>query len=124
MSLCLLASPAPGGACRTNGGNGGSGASMREGVAGDESSTIGSDPELPAPLGYILTPDLRRRGASAVVKRLLRSELRESVRGKGRLGSVPREADEVEEEGVDVRVPVWGAAAVAAESKVGEGSPD
>jgi hypothetical protein len=67
-------------------------------AAGDESSTIGSELELPALFECILMPDGRRKGESAVVSRLLRSELcedDESERGGGRFGSVHWEGVEV-----------------------------
>lgn len=90
MSLCLLTGPAF--ACGEGDGGGGSG---RWG-AGDESSTIGSELLFPAPFECILILDGRLMGESLVVRRLLRSELRddeESVRGRGRLGSVWREEE-------------------------------
>jgi hypothetical protein len=58
---------------------------------------MGSEVEVPGLFECILILDGRRMGDSAVVKRLLRSELRddeESVRGGGRFGSVYREDDD------------------------------
>jgi hypothetical protein len=73
-------------------GRGGSGRS----VAGDDSSTIGSECEVPGLLECILMLDGRLIGESAVVRRRLRSELREddeSVR-EGRFGRVYRDDEE------------------------------
>lgn len=67
-------------------------------AAADESKTMGSELELPALFECILMLDGRRKGESAVVRRLLRSELsddEESERGGGRFGSVYREAGAV-----------------------------
>lgn len=58
--------------------------------AGDESNTIGSVFESPVFSECMRMLDGRLKGESAVVRRRLRSELREddSVRGEGRFGSV------------------------------------
>lgn len=83
MSLCLLT-----GVVLVCGGAGGVGGSGRK-EAGDESNMMGSELVFPAPSECILILDGRLIGESAVVRRLLRSELREdeeSVRGEGRLG--------------------------------------
>jgi hypothetical protein len=75
------------------GGGGGSGRVDR----GDKSNTMGSEVDVPALFECILMLDGLLMGESAVVRRLLRSELRdddESVRGGGRLGSAYREDEE------------------------------
>jgi hypothetical protein len=79
-------------------GNGGSGDCA---AMGEESSTIGSEVEVPWLLECILILDGRLMGESATVKRLLRSELREdeSVRSGGPFGSVYREDEGCDEEG-------------------------
>jgi hypothetical protein len=74
-------------------GDGGSGVCAGR---GEESNTIGSEVEVPGTVECILILEGRLIGESAVVKRLLRSELwddDESVRVGGRFGSVYREAE-------------------------------
>lgn len=98
ISLCLLAGAvfgcgeSDGGGKGGRGGRGGRGGSDDRDGAGDESNTMGSELVLPVLFECILMLDGRLMGASAVVKRRLRSELRdedESVRGgKGRFGRV------------------------------------
>jgi hypothetical protein len=92
MSLTLLA-----GAALDDWGYGGSGGSGRDRAgAGDESSRMGSEVELPALFECILMLDGLRMGDSAVVRRRLRSELRddeESGRCEERLGRANRDDD-------------------------------
>jgi hypothetical protein len=92
MSLPLLR-----GSVSSRGGRGGGSGGSGRVEAGDESSTIGSELDAPAVLECILILEGRLMGESAVVSRLLRSELcedDESVRGGGRLGSVYRDDEE------------------------------
>jgi hypothetical protein len=89
MSLPLLDASMP----DCGAGEGGSG--VRAGM-GEESNTIGSEVEVPATVECILILDGRLIGESAVVRRLLRSELwddDESVRVGGRFGSVYRKEE-------------------------------
>ena len=79
----------------------GGGGSVREGAGagtGEESKTMGSELEVPGVVECILILEGRLMGESAVVRRRLRSELREdaeSVR-EGRFGRVYRDEDEDE----------------------------
>jgi hypothetical protein len=78
------------------GGARGGGAGEAGPETGDELSTMGSAFDVPGLLECILMLEGRRMGDSAVVKRLLRSELSdelESVRGGGRFGSAYREEE-------------------------------
>jgi hypothetical protein len=90
ISLCLLIDPVF--ACDVTGGVGGNG--LVE--AGEELSKMGSALESPAFSECIRILDGRLMGESAVVRRRLRSELREddeSVRCEGRFGRVYREEE-------------------------------
>jgi hypothetical protein len=94
MSLPLLGVSGPLGG-EYVGGGGGRGVAGPE--TGEELSTMGSAVDVPGVLECILMLDGRRMGESAVVRRLLRSELRdedESVRGGGRFGRAYRDDDE------------------------------
>jgi hypothetical protein len=93
MSLPLLKDPVLD--CEGKEGGCGEGGKGRA-EAGEESSTMGSEVDVPGVLECILILEGRLMGESAVVSRLLRSELREddeSVRVGGRLGSVYREEE-------------------------------
>jgi hypothetical protein len=78
------------------GGGGGGGASVAGSETGEELRTMGSEVDVPGLLECILMLEGRRMGDSAVVRRLLRSELSdelESERGGGRFGSAYRGED-------------------------------
>jgi hypothetical protein len=110
ISLCLLVVPVF--ACDVTPMVGVGGSGLFE--AGDESNTIGSVLESPAFSECMRMLDGRLIGESAVVRRLLRSELREddeSVRCEGRFGSVYREEEgfeRVSEVAVGLKLPDGG----------------